>query len=40
MPFGLDLKSIIIGIILGMVVIPRVMAMVSNARGAAATTTA
>lgn len=30
MPFGLDTKSVVIGAILGAVVIPRVVAAVSN----------
>lgn len=30
MPFGLDTKSVIIGVILGALVVPRVIAMVSR----------
>ena len=30
MPFGLSTKSIVVGMILGAVIIPRVTAMVSN----------
>lgn len=33
MPFGLDTKSLVIGIVLGAVVIPRITAAVANRSG-------
>lgn len=40
MPFGLDLKSIIIGIILGIFVVPRVLALVTSMRSGGTTAAA
>lgn len=38
LPFGLDLKSIIVGVLLAYFVVPRIMSLVSNVRSGSTTT--